>query len=197
MERSGCQITWDYFHKSTRPWFVNYVGDRDLWQWKLPNSKEINHIFFENNMLDPLQLDNITNLLKYNSTQIDDLIKEGSSLLLFQKKQIDLAVSRAVEASMTINDFTYNIWLGSMYGDRSEYGNILAHKPLSNGKIPDFSASWIFNVKTREWQISLRGNKTSPDLSKIAEFYDGGGHCKSSGFIIKYPKTLHDIFLIK
>ena len=198
-ERSGCQISWDYFHQSLRPWFVDYTGDRDLWAWKLPNSKEITQVFFENNMLDPYYLDNITNLLTYTNEQIDNLVKEGTMLLKFQKKQIDMASNRAVEATMTADGQTYNIWLGTItYGDRSELGNVLANKPLaSTGQLPDFSATWVYEPKLREWWISFRGHKLSPDLSVISGFYEGGGHKLAAGATIKHPKTLHDIFLIK
>lgn len=41
--RSGAQLAWDFLHPATaRPWFVDYVADRDLWQWKLPRSKAVN-----------------------------------------------------------------------------------------------------------------------------------------------------------
>lgn len=197
-ERAGCQITWDYFHQLPRPWFIDYTGDRDLWAWKLPNSKEITQVFFENNTMDPYFLDNITNLLTYTDNQINDLVKEGTLLLKYQKKQIDAACFRAVEASMIVGERTYNIWLGTItHGDRSELGNILANKLLTTGSVPDFSATWVYDLKSRDWWISLRGSKESPDLSKVAGFYDGGGHTLASSFVIKYPKTIHDIFLIK
>jgi len=198
-ERAGCQITWDYFHQSPRPWFIDYTGDRDLWAWKLPNSKEITQVFFENNMLDPYFWDNITDLLTYTDNQISDLVKEGTLLLKYQKKQIDMACFRALEASMIVGEQTYNVWLGTItYGDRSELGNVLANKPLtSTGMLPDFSATWVYEPKLKEWWVSLRGTKDAQDLSKIAGFYDGGGHRSASAFSIKHPKTLHDIFLIK
>lgn len=62
--RSGAQLAYDYFmgigpcttcktsagHADNcpvggslyRPWIVDYVADRDLWRWKLPQSREIN-----------------------------------------------------------------------------------------------------------------------------------------------------------
>ena len=200
MERSGCQITWDYFFPNKlRPWFLQYVADRDLWAWKLPNSKEINQVFFENNMLDAYYLNNITNLLSYSGNQIDLLVKEGTILLKYQKKQLDLASGRALEASMDVNGIIYNIWLGTTtISDRSDLGNVLANKPLkSTGILPDFSATWVYEPKVNEWWISLRGNKNSPDLSIITGVFGGGGHEKASGFSIKAPNTLRDIFLIK
>jgi oligoribonuclease NrnB/cAMP/cGMP phosphodiesterase (DHH superfamily) len=43
MERSGAGITWDgLFPGETRPWWINYVEDRDLWRFKLPWSREVN-----------------------------------------------------------------------------------------------------------------------------------------------------------
>jgi hypothetical protein len=199
ISKSGCQITWDYFFQDkSRPWFVDYVADRDLWAWKLPNSKEINQIFFDNNLLDPYYLDNITKLLSYSQEQIDEIIKEGSLLLKFQKKLLDIAVSRSLEATLTINDKIYNIWLGTTTSsDRSDLGNLLANKLLSTGILPDFSATWIYEPKENEWWVSLRGHKSSPDLSVIAGVYGGGGHMAASAFSIKSPQTLRDIFLIK
>jgi oligoribonuclease NrnB/cAMP/cGMP phosphodiesterase (DHH superfamily) len=196
--KSGCQITWDYFFpEKARPWFVDYVGDRDLWLWKLPNSKEINDVLFENNMLDANLLDNITKLQYYTTEQIEDLIKEGSILLKFQKKQLETASYRAIEAQIIVNEITYNIWLGTTTSaDRSELGNVLAKKPLSNGKLPDFSATWIYEPKENVWWISLRGTSSSPDLSLISGYFGGGGHIMASGFSIKSPKTLRDVFII-
>ncbi len=47
MDRSGAQIAWDFFHPGkTRPVLVDYVGDRDLWQFKLPMSREVNAYVF-------------------------------------------------------------------------------------------------------------------------------------------------------
>ncbi len=199
MERSGCQIAWDYFFPTQlQPWFLQYVADRDLWAWKIPNSKEINQVFFENNMLDPYYLDKITGLLSYSNEQINLLIQEGVLLLKYQKKQLDIASSRALEATMDVGGTIYNVWLGTTTtADRSDLGNVLANKVMANGKLPDFSATWVYEPKANEWWISLRGTKNSPDLSTIAGFYDGGGHFSASGLSIKYPKTLRDIFLIK
>src|SRR6266446_3775759 len=56
-KRSGAGLAWDYlFGKDStenqygdctgfgihRPWWVNYTEDQDLWNWKLPYSREIN-----------------------------------------------------------------------------------------------------------------------------------------------------------
>jgi oligoribonuclease NrnB/cAMP/cGMP phosphodiesterase (DHH superfamily) len=197
-DRAGCQIVWDYFHESQRPWFIDYVADRDLWVWKLPNSKEITQVFFENNMLNPYCLDNIDKLLMYTDDQIKDLAKEGEILLKYQKKQIDMACSKASKAFMIVENKTYNVWVATMtYGDRSQLGNMLANKPFPDTlTLPDFSATWLYDQKSKEWRISLRSVKNHIDLTKIAKFYGGGGHANAVSFCIKYPKSLNDVFII-
>src|SRR5438309_9630563 len=43
MERSGAGLAWDYFFPGEpRPWLVDYVEDRDLWRFRLPDSKAVN-----------------------------------------------------------------------------------------------------------------------------------------------------------
>jgi uncharacterized protein len=43
MNRSGAQLSWDWNNEpGHRPWYVDYVADRDLWRYALPHSKEIN-----------------------------------------------------------------------------------------------------------------------------------------------------------
>lgn len=42
LERSGAGMAWDHFFGGDRPWVVDYVEDRDLWRFKLPESRAIN-----------------------------------------------------------------------------------------------------------------------------------------------------------
>jgi len=43
MDRSGAGLAWDHFQgRHGRPWLIDYVEDRDLWRFRLPDSKAIN-----------------------------------------------------------------------------------------------------------------------------------------------------------
>ncbi len=47
MDRSGAQVTWDFFNPGKpRPLLVDYTGDRDLWRFSLPLSREVNAFVF-------------------------------------------------------------------------------------------------------------------------------------------------------
>ena len=41
MNRSGAVLAWEWAHGQTVPWLLQYVQDKDLWQWHLPFSREI------------------------------------------------------------------------------------------------------------------------------------------------------------
>jgi nanoRNase/pAp phosphatase (c-di-AMP/oligoRNAs hydrolase) len=201
-DRSGCQITWDYFFSKSdetyRPWFVDYVGDRDLWAWKLENSKAINTALYESEFFDSTNLDKLTSLLDYKKDDMCNLINLGNMVLKIHKKELDYSSYKAVEATFTIQNTVYNVWLGSCSANlRSDLGNILAYKKrLSDDKLLDFGVVWNYEPKYNEWAISLRGHKNSPDLSVIAGVFAGGGHAKASGFVIKNSHLL-DVFKLK
>ena len=187
MEKSGCQLAWDYFFEgSQRPYFVDYVGDRDLWQWKLPMSKELNNALWENNYFNPTDFTKLNQL--YDSTDMDkdkeDLIAFGKILGNIQSKEIQYCVDQSLEAVMQVNDTKYRVWLSSNYKYRSEIGSILCDKLFSDGILPDFAVTWKYNIIDDNWFISMRG-KDRVDLSVIAQqFTNGGGHKNASGCTI-------------
>lgn len=198
-DRSGCQITWDYFfHTKPRPWFIDYVGDRDLWKWTLPNSKEINAALFENNLIDSSNSNKLTDLLTDSETKKQNLLTQGKIILQLQKRELDIGVSKALVAEFKHKDKIYKIWLGGNISMslRSELGNLLVNKKFPDGTSPDFAAIWVYDPKINEWWISFRGGDNSPDLSVIARELNGGGHAKSSGVSLSGGKKLQDFFKI-
>jgi len=93
IDQSGAQLAWDYFHAGKpRPWTIDYVADRDLWRWALPNSREVNaylrslpHDFIEwekaigeGTLEPPLRI-----------------IDGGTAILQMQAREIERAVRRA------------------------------------------------------------------------------------------------------
>lgn len=199
MNKSGCQLTWDYFFPTqSRPWFIDYIGDRDLWKWELHNSKEINTALYELNYIDNRDLSKLTNLLDNHEDKLNELFIQGKLISQLHKKELDNAVYKAIQANLKINDKIYKLWLGGniTMSLRSELGNLLSVKKFNDGTKPDFAAIWVYEPKLNEWWISLRGCDDSPDLSNIATHFGGGGHSKASGFSIKNNNTLKDIFII-
>lgn len=191
MNRSGCQMAWDYFFDvktNPRPFFIDYIGDRDLWTWKLPSSREINAGLFELGYIDSFDLSKLSGLLENSEEKKKYLESYGKIISTINKKEIDIGISKSIEAQMICSDKTYKIWLGGNFNSnlRSELGNALCLKSFEDGSMPDFSAFWQYDPKSDEWWISLRGiADRSPDLSVIASKFGGGGHSLASGITIK------------
>jgi hypothetical protein len=199
MNRSGAQIAWDFFFENQqRSWFIDYVGDRDLWKWELPNSKEISAAFEFNNYFMDEDLDKLDSLNSYDDNEIKYLVKIGEIINKYQEKLIENEINYSCEATIKINEAIYNVRLGHIIGGMvSDLGNKLANEPLTSGMLPDFGVVWNYNIDTQTWYVSLRGHDYSPDLSVIAKHFGGGGHAKASGFRIENPQTLSDIFKIE
>lgn len=202
MERSGCQMAWDYFFDNRpRPFFIDYIGDRDLWTWKLSESKEVNTALFDLGYIDSYNLDKMTGLMEDSESKLKELKSVGSLIETGNKRQIDIAISNAIEASMIWNNTIFRVWLAGNINPvlRSDLGNALCSKSFKDGSSPDFSACWQYDPKSDEWWVSLRGVPSrSPDLSIIASSFGGGGHPMASGITIKSKpdyKGLREIFV--
>jgi oligoribonuclease NrnB/cAMP/cGMP phosphodiesterase (DHH superfamily) len=198
MERSGCQIAWDYFFPNKdRSWFIDFVGDRDLWRWELENSKEICSAFDYLCVLDENELSKIDSLSNYDFEDIENLISIGKIINNYQNKLVEKEANNSVQGTLLVGDKKYNVNVGSIiYSLVSDLGNALTKKQLDDGNKPDFGIVWNYNLSYDTWHISLRGHDESPDLSEIAKYFGGGGHAKASGFKILGAENIKSIILI-
>lgn len=190
MERSGAQIAWDYLNEKDRPWFVDYVADRDLWHHSLPNTREISEaLFFDGyfqdfDKLDKIYVSKVGNLLK-------EFAKKGTLLLEQKTRACEYYANNAVPTIMKIGNHSYRVHLAGcprMY--RSDVGNLICEKKC------DFAAVYWYDFYRDQWYISLRAGKDSTvDLSEITSYLPcGGGHAKAAGFTIYGPENLNTYF---
>jgi len=199
MKRSGCQLAWDYFFPDIeRSWIVDYVGDRDLWNWKLENAREICSAIDYLCVLDENDLTKIDKLDKYTIIDIENLISTGKIINTYQNNIVQKEVKHSIQGIIYVGNIKYNINIGniSVLSLVSDLGNALTKKLLFNGNVPDFSVIWNYNLLYDTWSISLRGHENSPDLSEIAGFYGGGGHAKAAGFKIVGFNNIKNIIIL-
>ena len=184
---SGCQLAWNHFYSKDipSPWFLDYIADRDLWKFELDNSKEINAALHHKNLLNVESMDMI---VCYNMDEIQTLIELGRVIINIADKSLYSALRECVEGTFLVNDVKYNVWFGTIERSaRSNFGNKMTEKKMSNGKLPDFVVVYSYQPKTGMWFISLRGSNDCPDLSTISKYFGGGGHKKAAGFEHKNP----------
>jgi oligoribonuclease NrnB/cAMP/cGMP phosphodiesterase (DHH superfamily) len=175
MKRSGAGITWDeLFGKEelrggviipgqARPWYVDYVEDRDLWNWALPNSKEICAYLgtLEMTKADWEPLD---------SMEWAAAIGQGIGALAHINHYVREAVKQA-QVGM-LQGYETSV-VNALYLNCSEIGSELA-------KTHDVSLTW-FERHDGVIQFSLR-SEGDIDVSAIAKSFNGGGHMHAAGF---------------
>jgi len=201
MKRSACQMIWDYFFEDKkRPWFIDHVGDKDIWAQKLKYNDEIIKSLDHYELINANNLEQLDKLYKYTKIDITKLIKFGKNIILITNKILNDESKYALEATIVIKKKKYRIWTASIKSDLvSDFGNLLSTKKFNDGTIPDFVLIWNYVPINKSWYISLRGSDASPNLAKIAETFGGGGHAKASGFRLTNGTDLNSLvkFVIK
>lgn len=189
MTKSGVGLTWEYFFPDTEmPLFLRMIQDRDLWTWKIENSREFTAGFLmvcsSLDMYDFDQLFKLFDELYENEVIHQDLTKfkfyinigeVSNKSILLKSKYI------ALEHLKKINHYKgHNVCIVNCSSElSSDLGNILA----SSDEV-DFAALWRYNHPKEEYYVSLRSNN-KVDVSIIAKEFGGGGHKNASGFATK------------
>lgn len=172
MERSGAGIAWDVLHEGKpRPWLVDYVEDRDLWRFKLHESKTV-HAWISAKSRDSFKEWSVL-----AGQDVDAMRERGVAVLAYIDKYVDEMCGQA----RTIEFEGYKVPIvNAPYVNISDVLNKLAEKaPLAVG--------W-FQGADGKYKYSLRSNKDSDvDVSEIAKKYGGGGHKNAAGFLLETP----------
>ncbi len=174
MDKSGAVLTWEYaFPLIPIPQLFLYVQDRDLWQWKLPQSKEVSAAlrsykpFFSE--WEPFLDDAVLHNLK----------SEGKAILRYQQRQIEMVLSRKPEL-ISIGGFEVPCINSTTL--ISEIGNELSQ---------DYPfAACYFDTNDGKRVFSLRSSDNGIDVSEVAKLYGGGGHFNAAGFTVKRPRII-------
>lgn len=188
LKRSGCQIAWDFCFNTPRPEFINYIADRDLWTFKLDNSKEINTAIFQYDIIFE-QYD------KLEQINVNDLYTQGKAIRDFIDHQVipmfkNMACTKKIKIHDKVTQMSkvYQVSVVECpYIFRSDVGEALYQNPDI-----DFVMLWTYYLESNKYSISLRARKNSTDVSQVAQMFNGGGHVCASGF--EYRGNLIDLF---
>lgn len=178
MTKSGAILSWEFFHPGKEPpKFIQYIQDRDLWNWELPYSKEFSAAFdmvpFEFEEFEKFEDDSV----------FDDAVKRGSFILAYSKtvvkKMCEKASPRTFEGKgvLVVNA---SHWM-------SEIGSRLAPDC-------DFAMIWFYDHGDKIIKVSLRSFHEYIDVSEIAKKFGGGGHSKSAGFQLPGDARVDELF---
>ncbi|WHZ35715.1 phosphohydrolase [Sagittula sp. MA-2] len=171
MERSGAQMAWDYFCRGERPFLVDVVADRDLWRWKIDQSREINAVIGSHEMTWDTWHELAARLQA--DADIGRVAAEGEAIL----RAHDKLVRQVIDVSkrrMMIGGHDVPV-AAAPYALASDTAGTMAEGE-------PFAATYVDGPKGRAF--SLRSRADGLDVSSIAQAYGGGGHRGAAGFLM-------------
>lgn len=174
MTRSGAQMAWDYFHPGERrPYLIDLVADRDLWQFKYPETKAVCAALFSYDLT--VQMFDL--LVERGEDEIES---EGVAILRVHNKAVAEAAKHAIANELVVEDKAYRMAaVNAPANIISDLGNKLA-------ETYDCALLWrvgVDNEGTAKIFCSLRSLGTN-DVSELARMFGGGGHKNAAGFTL-------------
>jgi len=168
MDKSGCGLTWEYFHPNLdAPLSVNLVEDFDIWKFKYGEDTKV---FAE--AVQYWGVDDFYGLLIYPGTQ--EVIEQGQVLLKQKMKRIEKQLPKAKKLKWE----GHNSYFINTTNDMSMLGNQMCKKLI------ECDVAVMFQIKfNREPYVTVSLRSIGDiDVSNIAKKYGGGGHKNASGF---------------
>jgi oligoribonuclease NrnB/cAMP/cGMP phosphodiesterase (DHH superfamily) len=174
MARSGARMAFDHLNHVPnvfkRSELINYIQDRDLWQWKMPSSKEVSAVIDSY----PLTLESLDKLDTQINYYYDQMIEEGEGILRYQNKLIEQLCENKRLVRWPI-DGGFEVYAVNTSVLQSEVAN-----QISDGK--PFGIAW-YQSQDGMYNYSLRSKpeQSNFDVSNIVKPLGGGGHRNAAG----------------
>lgn len=167
--KSGAVLAWEHFHlHQPTPTLLEYVQDRDLWKFQLPDSRAIN-AYIHSNGYDFGAWTEMRSLLKF---QPHRAVEMGEAIMRVQAYQLGALTNNA------------------RFRDIGGYQVPTVCAPILQSEIgerllqlhPDTPFAGIYYERDdgRKWSLRSRPDF---DVSEIARSLGGGGHPQASGFV--------------
>lgn len=201
---SGAQIAWTWAHEiliptsphaqfpCKAPAIVNYVGDRDLWDYRQYRSREVCKALLVDNMT--RGFDTITALAASGSQEAhwDGIADRGSAYLLYEEQAVKRIAANACVAVVQV--------LFPSESVPREYQALVVNTSIFQSEVGDslmikaepeiqFAMAWYFNAEKNETWVSIRTNRPDVDLSIISKHIvgsrSGGGHPRAAGCAVE------------
>lgn len=175
MNHSGAGICSDRFntdYKLVNQFIVICIEDRDLWNWKIKDSKAIGaYLNFK------VEKNSINSFEEAIKTDVESMIVIGNTLLEQQGK----VVQEKIKNTRDITLLNHNIKAINTTENISEIGNAICLK---------YNTISLMYFITNDLKVvcSLRSIDALPSASGIATHFGGGGHRNACGFTIDIDK---------
>lgn len=202
LNRSGAMLAWDFLHNIelddaeeialevkpgnsmyyAPPLLLDHIQDRDLWKFKLPNTRAISTSVFSHEYT----FDNWDKLMSSDSVALLQLTTAGAAIE--RKHHKDIAEFIKV-CKRLVNIGGMIVPVASIpHAFRSDAGHAMA-KDYLNG---EYFAACYWDTETHR-VFSLRSTEDGLNVATVAQGYGGGGHKNAAGFSVRRNHPLASI----
>lgn len=173
MKRSGAMIAWDHFFPGQgAPLLLDYIQDRDLWQFKLPSTREVTAALFS---------------YPYNFATWDGMMMHG--IPHFISEGIALQRKQAADVAALIDATERRVTIAGYYVPAANVPWFFASDVASQLAIGHPFAATYYD--SREGRVfSLRSTEHGLNVSEIAARFGGGGHRHAAGFRLNREEAI-------
>ena len=172
MERSGAVMAWQHFHPGTEiPPLFQYLQDRDLWRFDLPNSREVDPF------IKSFPFDFEVWKKELFGRDPVEMAAEGRSIMRYQTNMVEFTC-RQVSLRDVGGHVVPTVNATAFF---SEVGEYLCKK------FPEFEFGACFWIDNQGQQIWSLRSRSEFDVSQVAKKMGGGGHKNAAGFTVKNP----------
>jgi oligoribonuclease NrnB/cAMP/cGMP phosphodiesterase (DHH superfamily) len=174
MGKSGAMLTWErFFPGEPPPLLVQYVQDRDLWKWAMPDSREVSASLASR----PWTFEEWNYLRVHMDREagLRELVAEGKAILRYQDGVVASHVKNAVPVTvagheiLAVNSTTLISEIAGKLAEGMPFGACYFRR--ADGK-------FVWSLRSRDGGV---------DVSEIAKQFGGGGHRAAAGFTIDTP----------
>lgn len=173
MMRSGAGLAWDRFFPDTpRPKMVNYIQDRDLWKFELPDSNHINS-YIQSYPMNIDSYEEINSRLEHSS---EECKSQGEAIERYKSTMVDTICK-------TMRIRSIGGYLVPVVNTSILFSEI-PHRLCELYPEYPFAAYYYDRSSThRQWGLRSIGDF---DVSAVAKTLGGGGHRNAAGFEEKF-----------
>lgn len=191
MSKSGCELT-AHFFLGFVPWFFEYIGDRDIWKFKHPETKAFCAGFFAEFPLHDLAFEDLqvhlvavpmADMRERETRDRGMLCAKGHTIMDYRNGLIDGWLGNVRSAALGLQD--WNGHIGVVNGMPLEFISEMGAAALKDNL--HFDCIAIVNLmyekgsNTQVVAVSWRSDDGHADVSKIAKAFGGGGHRNAAG----------------
>ena len=168
-EKSAAVLTWEHFHEGEPvPRLLEYVMDRDLWLWRLPDSRAV----FAALSSFPMDFE------VWNRLDVAELAREGVPILRYQGELVDLLCQQVRFEELA----GYRVPVVNATNLGSEVGEALLKR---HPEAPFVAMYFDRGDEKRQWSLRSREDF---DVSEVAKLFQNGGHRQAAGFESELPE---------